>query len=437
MHRKLIEGKSVVLFLLVYLLILQTLGAQGSATWIHCGRLFDAASGRLLDAKTICIRNDTIEEVLDGWKTPQDVSVVLLDLKKLTILPGLIDLHVHIEKEFNKASYTERFTLNDADVAFRAMTNARKTLAAGFTTVRDLGGTGVNIALRQAIDQGLVDGPRIFTAGRSIATTGGHADPTNGARWDLFGEPGPDMGVANGADACRAAVRQQIKMGADCIKVTATGGVLSVARDGYLPQFTEEELTAICAAATDAGVHVAAHAHGDEGMRRAVEAGVRTIEHGTMMSEATMRRMKEKGVWYIPTLTAGRAVADSAAIPGYYPAVVRVKALAIGPQIKETFRKAVRMGVPIAFGTDAGVFPHGANRREFALMVEAGMTPAEALRSATIHAATVLGQQERLGMVHKGGWADLVGVEGDPVKDIRVMDRVVFVMKGGKVHESD
>jgi len=427
----------MILGIALWMLSMASVIAQGNATWIHCGDLFDADAGRMVGRSTICIRQDTIERVMDGWQQPADSAIRVLDLKHLSILPGLIDLHVHIEKEFNKASYSERFTLNDADVAFRAMNNARKTLAAGFTTIRDLGGTGVNIALRQAIDQGLADGPRIYTAGRSIAITGGHADPTNGARWDIFPEPGPDWGVANGVDECREAVRTQIKMGADCIKVTATGGVLSVARDGYLPQFTIEELKAICDAAKDAGVHVAAHAHGDEGMRRAVEAGVRTVEHGTMMSESTMQRMKEKGVWYIPTLTAGRAVADSAAVPGYYPAVVRVKALAIGPQIKETFSRAVRNGVPIAFGTDAGVFPHGLNKREFSLMVEAGMSPTEALRSATVYAARVLDQPHRLGSVAQGKWADLVGVQGDPLKDIAVMNKVLFVMKAGKVYGSE
>lgn len=408
--------------------------AQQGATWIHCGNVFDAEAGKMIGPSTICVRHDTIEMVLEGWKVPEDGSTEVLNLKDLSVLPGLIDLHVHLEKEFNKASYTERFTLNDADMAYRAMVNARKTLAAGFTSVRDLGGTGVNISLRNAIDQGLVEGPRIFTAGRSIAIAGGHADPTNGARWDLFEEPGPAKGVANGVDECREAVRSQIKLGADCIKVTATGGVLSVARDGYLPQFTFEELQAICEAARDAGVHVAAHAHGDEGMRRAVEAGVRTIEHGTMMSEATMQSMIERGVWYIPTLTAGRAVADSATLPGYYPAVVRVKALAIGPQISATFSKAVQKGVPIAFGTDAGVFPHGLNKREFALMVEAGMTPVEALRAATVYAARVLDKQDKLGHIATGKWADLIGVQGDPLQDIKVMDKVLFVMKSGRVY---
>lgn len=423
-------------FIMWFLYLAMTF-AQGSATWIQCGSIFLADEGEMVGPSTICIRHDTIEKVLDGWITPTERSIVVVDLKHLSILPGLIDLHVHLEKEFNKASYTERYTLNDADIAYRAMVNARKTLSAGFTSVRDLGGTGVNIALRNAVDQGLVEGPRIFTAGRSIAITGGHADPTNGARWDLFDDAGPATGVANGVDECREAVRNQIKLGADCIKVTATGGVLSVARDGYLPQFTTDELRAICDAAKDAGVHVAAHAHGDEGMKRAVQAGVRSIEHGTMMSDETMELMMQKGVWYVPTLTAGRAVADSAMLPGYYPAVVRVKALAIGPQIRATFSKALHKGVPIAFGTDAGVFPHGMNKREFFLMVEAGMTPVEALRSATVYAAQVLDQQNRLGSISKGKWADLVGVQGDPTKDISVMDKVHFVMKAGKIYGLD
>lgn len=398
--------------------------------YLHCGGIVDVEQGLYLEKQTLVLEGARIKAQYSGW-LPVPEGARFTDLTAWTVLPGLIDLHVHLEKEFNKASYLERFTLNESDVAFRAQHFARITLAAGFTTVRDLGGTGVNTALARAIEEGWTTGPRIISAGRAIAITGGHADPTNGARWDLWPETGPEEGVADGPDDCRKAVRQQIKQGAGCIKVTSTGGVLSVARDGSLPQFGLDELEVICRTAQDAGLHVAAHAHGDEGMRRAVLAGVRTIEHGTMMSEATMDLMKARGTWYVPTLTAGRAVADSAAVPGYYPLVVRVKAAWIGPQIAETFRKAVARGVPIAFGTDAGVFPHGENKREFRLMAEGGMSSLEILRSATLYAARVLELEAEIGSLKSGKKADLVAVSGNPLTDIGAMDRVYFVMKEG------
>ncbi len=364
--------------------------ATAQQTFIHCGRLIDGHSDNILQQQTIIVEENRIVEVRKGFQQPGQ-NDQLIDLSQQTVMPGLMDMHVHIQSQSSKDSYSERFRLNDADIALEAVQYAKNTLMAGFTTVRDLGGNGVNIALRNAINRGFVEGPRIYTAGKSIATTGGHADPTNGVRKDLMGDPGPAEGVINSPEEARQAVRQRYKDGSDVIKITATGGVLSYAKDGSGPQFTEEEIRAIVETARDYGMTIAAHAHGPEGMKRAILAGITSIEHGTLMTEEIMELMKEKGTYFVPTITAGKSVADSAQIAGYYPAIIVPKALAIGPKIQDTFAKAYQKGVKIAFGTDAGVFTHGKNAKEFGYMVEAGMTPMEAIQTATIHAATLLG----------------------------------------------
>jgi imidazolonepropionase-like amidohydrolase len=307
---------------------------------------------------------------------------------------------------------------------------------AGFTTVRELGGSGVNISLRNAINQGFVDGPRIITVGKSIATTGGHADPTNGWKNTLMGAPGPEDGVINGTAEAREGVRQRYKEGSDHIKITATGGVLSVAKSGDAPQFFEDELDAIVRTAKEYGMHVAAHAHGAEGMKRAVEAGVLTIEHGTHMTEEVMDLMIENGTYYVPTISAGKWVAEKAKVEGYYPALVVPKALEIGPKIQSTFAKAYEYGVNIAFGTDAGVFPHGLNGKEFGYMTEVGMPAMEAIKSATSVAAKVLGLQESIGTIEAGRSADIVATDANPLNDISTMETVSFVMKEGKVYKN-
>lgn len=341
--------------LLIFLLLLTSPGF-GQRTLIHCGNLIDGKSRSVQRQMAVNVEGDRIVAVEKGFTTGNTGEVVI-DFSAKTVLPGLIDLHVHLESETHKDQALQRFTLNEADIAFRSAVYARKTLMAGFTTVRDLGGSGVNIALRNAVNQSLVFGPRIFTAGKSLATTGVHADPTNGYRKDLMGNPGPREGVINSPEEARQAVRQRYKDGADLIKITATGGVLSIAADGSGPQFTESELTAIISTARDYGMHVAAHAHGAEGMKRAVKAGVTTIEHGTKMTGEVMDLMKERGTYYVPTIAAGTFVAEQAKISGYYHPLVVPKALEIGPMIQETFTKAYRRAVKIAFGTDAGVFP--------------------------------------------------------------------------------
>ncbi|MCA8829122.1 amidohydrolase family protein [Hymenobacter pini] len=424
------------LALLAGSLLLAT-AAQAQKTYLHCGRLLDMRTERARSEMTLVVEKGRIVAVESGYATPTGAQDKVVDLKNRTVLPGLIDCHVHLEGETSKDNYLKEFTQNPADVAFGTLEHARKTLLAGFTTVRDLGGSGVNIALRNAINRGQVVGPRIFTAGKAISGTGGHMDPTNGYRLDLMGMPGPPDGVANGPDQGRQAVREQYKRGADLIKIASTGGVLSVAKDGSAPQFTEEEIRAVVETARDLGLNVACHAHGAEGMKRAIRAGVTSIEHGTLMDDETMKLMKKYGTWYVPTITAGKSVADSAKIPNYYPALVTPKALAIGPKLQDTFGRAYKAGVKIAFGTDASVYRHGVNALEFRYMVEAGMPAYEALRSATVAAAELLGQTGSLGTLEPGKLADVVAVEGDPVQDINAMQRVRFVMKQGTVYRQE
>lgn len=414
------------------LLLFNFVEAQ-SITYIHCGTLLDMTSLNPKSEMTIIIEDDKISAIEEGYKKAnQDINII--DLKNYTVMPGLMDMHVHIEHESSPKRYEEKFRHNDADIAFRAAKYAQKTLRAGFTTVRDLGGSGVNVSLRNAINLDYVEGPRIYTAEKSLATTGGHADPTNGVRNDLKGNPGPKEGVINSVEDAYKAVRQRYKNGADCIKITATGGVLSVAKDGSGPQFTLEEVKAVVNAAKDYGMTTAAHAHGVEGMRRAIEGGITSIEHGTMMNDELMELMKKHGTYYVPTISAGKFVAEKAAIPGFYPAVIVPKALAIGPMIQQTFAKAYKKGVKIAYGTDTGVSYHGDNGKEFFYMVEAGMPAIETIYSATVSAADLLNISDILGTIEKGKLADIVAVKGNPLENIRLMENIDFVMKGGQVY---
>ena len=420
----------ITLFFFVYLM------PNAQNTYLHCGKLVDVEQKKVLTEMTIVISDNKITSVTKGYQNPSSTNDQIIDLKDKTVLPGLIDMHVHLESEQSASTYLDRFTMNEADVAFETAKNAMTTLMAGFTTVRDLGGSGVNTALRNAIDKGVAEGPRIYSCGKAIGTTGGHADPSNGMKKDLAGDPGPAQGVINGPDEGRAAVRQQYKNGANVIKITATGGVLSVAKNGQNPQFTVEEIKAICETAKDYDMHVAAHAHGDEGMQRAILGGVKTIEHGTLMSEKTMEMMKENDVYYVPTITAGKEVSDKAKIKGFYPGMIASKAAEIGPKIQGTFQTAYKKGVQIAFGTDAGVFPHGLNGKEFAYMAEVGMTPMETLVSATLTNAKVL-KNDQIGIIKAGKFADIVAVADDPTKNIKTMEHVVFVMKDGKVYKNE
>ncbi len=402
--------------------------------YLHCGTIVDVATGKLITEKTIIVSGDKIKAIESGYLTgtANDINI---DLKNSVVMPGLIDMHVHIESEFGPKVYMKRFSDNEADTAFESTVYAKKTLMAGFTTIRDLGGSGVNISLRKAINKGIVDGPRIFTAGKALATTGGHADPTNGVNKKLLGDPGPKEGVVNSVEDAKKAVRQRYKNGADVIKITATGGVLSVAKSGQNPQFTIEEIKAIVSTAKDYGFSVAAHAHGDEGMRRAVLGGVTTIEHGTLMGEETMKLMIEKECYLIPTISAGKQVAEKAKVPGFFPAVVAKKALEIGPLHQAAINRAYKKGVPMGFGTDAGVFPHGMNAIEFGYLLEAGIPVMESLKAATLVNARLLGMENQLGQLKEGFLADIIAVAENPKNNVKTLENVRFVMKGGTIYK--
>ena len=393
-------------------------------------------SGQIVKNKSITIEEGYIKSIDSGFiKITENDN--LLDLRGYTLMPGLMDMHVHFGQEYQSKS--ERpIKVERETSAIMASKHALTTLKAGFTTVRQVGDSGlVAISLRNLINSGQIIGPRIFTSGKSIATTGGHADPTNGKDSDSYDYPVAEDGVINGPYEAYTAVRQRYKDGADGIKLTVTGGVLSVAKSGDNPQFTEEEVEAVVKAAKDYGMWVAVHAHGAEGMKRAVIAGVDSVEHGTFMTNEIMDLMINRGTYYVPTISAGEFVAEKAKIDNYFPEIIRPKAASVGPQIGDTFNKAYKRGVKIAFGTDAGVQPHGTNWKEFVYMVKFGMPPMETIQSATISTAKMLDIDSTLGSIEVGKIADLIAVNGDPIQDINVMEKISFVMKEGKVISID
>ena len=402
-----------------------------TATTIRCGHLFDAASGQMLTQQLITVDGERIVSV-----AADNGQAVDLDYAGGYCLPGLLDMHTHITHQNSATRYLEKFQDNEADVAINGVMYARITLEAGFTTIRDVGDTfNASVALRNAINQGKVPGPRIYTSAKSLATTGGHADPSNGYRDGLFPHTTPEHGVLNGPSEARRAVRQRYQDGADLIKITATGGVLSQAASGDNAQFSDEELDALIATANDYGFKVTAHAHGKGGMKRAIEAGVASIEHGTYLDDEIIKLMKKHGTYLVPTLIAGDWVTEKSKIDGFFPAVVARKAATIGPLLAGSFNRAYEAGVKIAFGTDSGVSEHGRNGEEFALMVNNGMQPAEALQAATIHAADLLGQSSQLGQLKAGYYADVVVVSENPLDNISIMEQVAVVIKGGQVYK--
>ena len=406
-------------------------------TLIHAGKMIDGISVAVIENVTLRIKESKIQKIEAGFIDP-DPNDTLIDLRDQTVLPGLIDTHVHLTGEYNENSRLKRFISNEADYALDSALYAKKTLEAGFTVVRNLGDTyNGTIALNKAIKSNKVPGPMIFTAGKTLSSTGGHGDPTNGWAKIIMGDPGPNEGIVNGIEDARKAVRQRYKDGADWIKITATGGVLSVAKSGENPQFTDDELTAIVETAKDYGMRVAAHAHGSEGMKRAVLAGVASVEHGTYMNREIMDLMIDRGTYYVPTLLASDWVAEKAEIDGFFPELVRPKAAEIGPVALGTFTDAYNYGVPIVFGTDTGVSAHGDNAQEFALMVQGGMPEMEAIQSATSVAAKFLGIENTHGSIEIGKQADLISVAKDPLRDISSLENINFVMKAGLIYKNE
>jgi imidazolonepropionase-like amidohydrolase len=422
------------------LLLFSVLSAAGAAPTgslaVHCGHLLDTDAGKLLGESTVIISGKRIESVASGHQSPPGATEI--DLSGETCLPGLIDSHTHLTHQTSPSAYVDKFHWNEADYALRSTVFARRTLLAGFTTVRNVGDNEYDsVSLRNAINAGVIEGPRIFTAGIAIGSSGGHADRTNGYRQDLAGDPGVPEGIINSAEDAAKAVRLHYKNGADLIKIMPSGGVLDENQSGDNPQLTLDEVRAIVTTAHDYGFTVAAHAHGAEAIRRAVIGGVDSIEHGTFMNDEDMKLMKERGTWFVPTIIAGDYVASKAKVPGYYPPQVAAKAMAIGPLILGTAGRAYKAGVKIAFGTDAGVYPHGQNAHELELMMQAGMPAMFVLQAATTHGAQLIKHEKDFGSVSAGKFADVIAVPGNPLEDISVMKRVSFVMKEGKVYKRD
>ena len=397
--------------------------AAQQVTVVRAARMLDLESGRIVRNAVVLVEDGRIKSVGSG-EIPEDADII--DLGNLTLLPGLIDMHVHLTGQLGPDSFTRIGRETAVDAALQGVLYARRTLLAGFTTVRNAGSEGfAGVSLMRAIDRGFVMGPRIWPAAHGLSITGGHGDASGFAPGLLEG--GPEEGIADGVDEVIRAVRYQIKHGAKVIKTTATAGVLSFEGPVGAQQYSYEELRAMVEEAARHGVKVAAHAHGTEGIIAAVRAGVASIEHGSMLNDEAIALMKEKGTYLVPTTYLAGAINLDV-----LPPPIRAKAESILPVAKESVRRAVRAGVKIAFGTDAAVFPHGDNAKEFAALVERGMTPLEAIRSATLNAVDLLGVDDR-GLIAPGRLADIIAVPGNPLEDVRALEDVRFVMKGGKV----
>ncbi len=419
--------------LLASFLFCSLASAQSTVTVLKAARLFDATSDRLVQPGIVVVTGKQIQAV--GGAVPANATVI--DLGDATLLPGFIDSHTHLTMDFNADYNGQRLVGLSRPVseqAIRTTENARKTLMAGFTTVRDVGSSDfLDVGLRNAINAGVIPGPHMLVAVHALGSTGGHCDDSAGYRFGLFNhETGPEDGVINSPDQARFAVRFNIKYGADVIKTCATGGVLSPTDDVDVPQLTQAELDALVSEAHALRRKTAAHAHGAEGAKRAIRAGIDSIEHGTFLDDEALRLMHDCGTYLVPTLATRSGLAESK-----FPPLVQQKAdLAVKNQ-DAMMRRALAMGVKIALGTDAAVYPHGNNALEFLLMANDGMTPAQALKAGTSAAADLLGLSARLGTLEAGKEADIVAVPGNPLEDIKATQSVLFVMKDGMVYRND
>src|SRR5580698_42019 len=412
--------------------------AQSKPIVIKAARMFDGVSDRVVSPGLVVVLGEKIRGV--GAKAEIPAGSEIIDLGDATILPGFMDAHTHLTQPFEfdyRKQQMDSLTKTVGEQALDASVNARVTLMAGITTVRDVGASDfLDVALRNAIASGKVPGPRMLVATSAIGATGGHCD-NGGFRYGLFGkETGPEDGVANGPDQMRLAVRFNVKYGADIIKTCATGGVLSLADDVDTPQLTQAELDAMVDEAHALRRKTAAHAHGAAGAKRAIRAGIDSIEHGTFLDEEAMRMMKERGTFYVPTMMAAEGLKQSLT-DGYMPPVIEKKARLAIAQLHETVTKAVAMGLKVALGTDAAVYPHGKNAGEFELLVSCGMKPVNALKAGASVDADLLGVADRTGSLEPGKAADVVAVPGNPEDDIRQTQKVMFVMKQGVIYLND
>jgi imidazolonepropionase-like amidohydrolase len=416
---------------LLLLFITNAAGAQ--TTLIHAGTLLAIPGEAPSPRQTVVVQGDRIIEIRNGFTAPDEFGddATVIDLANQFVMPGLMDMHVHLSGEITPQSRNEALYVSTSMEALRAAHYAKKTLMAGFTTVRDLGADPeVIYALRDSIADGYVEGPRVFAAGSALAATGGHGD-VDGYKAELLELWTPDT-ICDGPYECRRAVRHAVKFGADWIKITATGGVLSDTKTGTGQQMTDDELVEIVETAHNLGVKVAAHAHGTDGINAALRAGVDSIDHGTFLDRESIRLFKSHGSYLVPTLSPGIKLPAQMEDNPFFTDAIKTKAYAASAAAASNFADAQKAGVKIAFGTDSAVTPHGENADEFVMMVEAGMDPMDALHAATVAAADLLGQSDSLGTIAAGKLADIVAVNGNPLDNIAVMRDVAMVMKAGK-----